>query len=408
MQMHWTRWLLPVFILGLVAGYSLSVWNLQESGDAPSQVQEAGQPDGETQNAEEGMPIRSYPSAIDAEITETAAPSFAEQSTRMQVLAQSGRWEALFKLAGSQLAIAPEGAKEEFRAYLEIAYEALVRRALDGGKYEKAGQLLQAAGTELGESARRLILQAELKTQRKDLRGALKDLHRALSLEPLLTEEIYPATRQLTIQLAETAGGALAPEEKIQLLSGEIIADPGYAPYYVSLGRLYYQQGQYAEALTQLSYALQLEPALNSQLSPMIEAARQRRDTPDVVEIPLQTDGHTHYVNVELDDSGLSHQFVLDTGASMVAITTKLATELGLTPTAGQPKIELHTAKGSIQVPVIRLRSIRVGAARLANVQAVILDSLEGADGLLGLSFLNRFNVDINHNDNKLLLSRRQ
>lgn len=87
-----------------------------------------------------------------------------------------------------------------------------------------------------------------------------------------------------------------------------------------------------------------------------------------------------------------SGTFVLDTGASYVTITRALANRLELDTTKA-PAILIQTANGVRKGAVIVLERIEVQGVKAARVPAVVIDDLGGLDGLLGLSFLSRFDL---------------
>ncbi|MEY4580523.1 MAG: hypothetical protein RL701_5226 [Pseudomonadota bacterium] len=84
--------------------------------------------------------------------------------------------------------------------------------------------------------------------------------------------------------------------------------------------------------------------------------------------------------------------FVVDTGASYVTITTLLAHRLGLR-LDNAPKLLLQTANGVRQGALIVLERVELQGATALRVPAVVVDDLGPVDGLLGLSFLSRFDL---------------
>jgi aspartyl protease family protein len=87
-----------------------------------------------------------------------------------------------------------------------------------------------------------------------------------------------------------------------------------------------------------------------------------------------------------------SGTFVIDTGASYVTVSRAFA-ERAKIDTAHAPSIVLQTANGARTGAVIVLESVEVQGVKAARVPAVVIDDLGGADGLLGLSFLSRFDL---------------
>ncbi len=106
---------------------------------------------------------------------------------------------------------------------------------------------------------------------------------------------------------------------------------------------------------------------------------------------------------------------ILDTGASILALSSKVAASLGenaeIKP--GQPDsvIEVILADGSqVKAKRIFLESVSVQGSEVANVEAAILpDQASGIikqDGLLGMSFLKNFNFKIDQKNDKLILEK--
>ena len=56
---------------------------------------------------------------------------------------------------------------------------------------------------------------------------------------------------------------------------------------------------------------------------------------------------------------------------------------------------------------MVTISGLDVSGARVNDLDVVVLDSLASFDGLLGLSFLDHFNIDLDRNRNELTLRRR-
>lgn len=85
-------------------------------------------------------------------------------------------------------------------------------------------------------------------------------------------------------------------------------------------------------------------------------------------------------------------RFIVDTGASTVVVTQALADRLGLQVT-GEP-ILLETASSQVTGRMAMLGTVKVQGLIARRVPTVVLPTLpDGVDGLLGLSFLSRFDL---------------
>jgi len=90
---------------------------------------------------------------------------------------------------------------------------------------------------------------------------------------------------------------------------------------------------------------------------------------------------------------GESGRFVVDTGASYVTLTRALVLRLKL-DLERAPTVLLQTANGPRPGHLITVQAIEVQGVKAARVPAVVIDDLGGGiDGLLGLSFLSRFDL---------------
>jgi len=112
-------------------------------------------------------------------------------------------------------------------------------------------------------------------------------------------------------------------------------------------------------------------------------------------------------VTAALNDT-LEQQFVVDTGATTVTIPTSAARKLGFSSLDRFPLRTVYTAGGMRQAPEIILPSITIDGWQVREVRALVLDLPGQSDlGLLGLNFLNRFQLDLNSDRGVLLLNPR-
>jgi aspartyl protease family protein len=91
--------------------------------------------------------------------------------------------------------------------------------------------------------------------------------------------------------------------------------------------------------------------------------------------------------------------FILDTGAAFVALKDSFAKKAKVEIEAGS-SVHLHTANGIAEGQRGRADTIQLRSLKAKSVPVVVeADSAaaygDGVDGLLGLSFLSRFNVTI-------------
>ncbi len=87
------------------------------------------------------------------------------------------------------------------------------------------------------------------------------------------------------------------------------------------------------------------------------------------------------------DVGGTEVKFMVDTGASIVALTRVDAQRIGLHPETLDFDNEIRTAGGVTYGAFVILDSIRIGGVEIEDVSAMVLD--EGLDqSLLGMTFL--------------------
>jgi clan AA aspartic protease (TIGR02281 family) len=107
--------------------------------------------------------------------------------------------------------------------------------------------------------------------------------------------------------------------------------------------------------------------------------------------IPVQRAGLSMRVMVRLNGN-VTAPFIIDTGASLVALPRDVADQLGLDLRDARTA-RFNTANGVIESPLVTLDSVRLGTASANNVQASVLDGM--SEGLLGLSFFNHFTYNV-------------
>ncbi|HSI43797.1 MAG TPA: retropepsin-like aspartic protease [Methylotenera sp.] len=111
-----------------------------------------------------------------------------------------------------------------------------------------------------------------------------------------------------------------------------------------------------------------------------------RLGTADTVVLKRGVDGH---YRAEALINGEKVEVLVDTGATGVAISQRVADKLGL---ASLNAIRTNTANGDSIGYMVRLNSVKIGGVEANDVAAMIAPGL-GGDVLLGMSFLSRMDV---------------
>lgn len=115
-------------------------------------------------------------------------------------------------------------------------------------------------------------------------------------------------------------------------------------------------------------------------------------------ELKLARNRAGHYV-ADGEINGRAVTFLLDTGATSVALPLALGRELGLKRGAS---ITLMTANGAARGYETRLARVRVGPLELSDVSAVMAEGIDADMVLLGMSFLKR--VEFTQRGDQLIL----
>lgn len=117
--------------------------------------------------------------------------------------------------------------------------------------------------------------------------------------------------------------------------------------------------------------------------------------------LPIDVRDNHATVSVSLSGDGsnwLALDMVLDTGADLIVLPESMIPQLGLAP-ASLKVGRMQTANGTVNALVGQLREVALAGERIENVEVgFIADRLLGDNRLLGMSALNRFEVNI---DNK-------
>ncbi len=104
--------------------------------------------------------------------------------------------------------------------------------------------------------------------------------------------------------------------------------------------------------------------------------------------LPMGSGGHFHSPG---SINGKPVMFMVDTGATQIAISQSEADRIGL-HYRDSPRGMVQTANGAVPVHSVRLGSVAIGDVRIYEVDAVVLPA-QMNQVLLGNSFLSRFQM---------------
>ena len=108
-------------------------------------------------------------------------------------------------------------------------------------------------------------------------------------------------------------------------------------------------------------------------------------------------------VDGRIDGQRLS--FMVDTGASVIALTARDAARLGIHPARQEFVADVKTANGTVRAAPTTLDQVEVGDLVVRDVAALVLPDAALSDNLLGLSFLSRLHR-FEYSDGNLVLQQ--
>ncbi len=120
-------------------------------------------------------------------------------------------------------------------------------------------------------------------------------------------------------------------------------------------------------------------------------------------ELVLEADSRGHYY-VDAEVNGEAVRFLVDTGASMVALSPDDAARIGFRPGPAEFTGRARTANGIARVAPVMIDEIQLGDITVRNVPGAVLDTAM-RNSLLGMSFLARLS-GFEVRGNRLILRR--
>ena len=136
--------------------------------------------------------------------------------------------------------------------------------------------------------------------------------------------------------------------------------------------------------MTVLQVARLSNPALDLAL-PQVGLPAQRIAGSET-RVPLAADGHFW---VEALVNGEPRRFLVDTGATLTAVSERLAESSGIEPAPGRMPIQLRTANGALTARLATIEEFGFGNIVARDLDAVIVPGMDGIN-VLGMNFLSR------------------
>jgi aspartyl protease family protein len=120
------------------------------------------------------------------------------------------------------------------------------------------------------------------------------------------------------------------------------------------------------------------------------------------VVIPRGRDGHFQ-VDARVDGKRIG--FMVDTGASLIALTESSAARLGIRPSSREFTAQVKTANGMARAARTELSRVEIDGVVVRNVAALIMPNEALSENLLGLSFLAKLRR-FEYSNGKLVLEQ--
>ncbi len=118
----------------------------------------------------------------------------------------------------------------------------------------------------------------------------------------------------------------------------------------------------------------------------------QKVEATGEIRLPRSEDGHYY---AQLTIKGTKVLFMIDTGASQVALSQKDAKRLGFDADSLIFSGRAQTANGTIRTAQVMLEQVELGPYRDDKIRASVGDGDLGTS-LLGMSYLDRYEISIN------------
>jgi len=140
--------------------------------------------------------------------------------------------------------------------------------------------------------------------------------------------------------------------------------------------------------MAQMADRMTLAPARANSASLKVAAVETSTQTVGRrLSIPRDARGH---FQTEGRIDGQRIGFMIDTGASVIALNESSAARFGLRPSTGDYNATVTTANGTVRAARARLAMVEIGELIVRDVDAMVLPDAALSENLLGLSFLSK------------------
>ena len=175
---------------------------------------------------------------------------------------------------------------------------------------------------------------------------------------------------------------------------------------FARMANAYAQLGRYCEAVTPILTWIALDPVArdNSRSQKIVDDYERRGNCVGSNEFHKERfalPGPNRVVTARAKINGVTGVFIIDTGASYVSLKSTFADRAKIDYAKGG-MIRLSTANGAAKGKLAKADKVALGRLTAGNVPVVVQDTDDrsygrGVDGLLGMSFLSRFEIQVAH-----------
>lgn len=266
--------------------------------------------------------------------------------------------------------------------------ERLLRAILDtarGGEVAAAQRLLAAYLGRNPHDPAAFLLASDLQQMRGRADAALAPLLELLAFadDPAVVAEAREKLRLLVGVQETQLANAGDITGLVRLFRHLVDRDPGFDGHRLRLAHWLVRAGRLedAERLLAETGSAGADPDARDYLLGQIRLARAG--------LPVERRGDSLHVTARV--AGRSLRMLVDTGASITAISRQSAAALSGRPTG--ERVRVRTAGGVVESELMRLDDLEVGEVRLESPTVLVLEGPlpDGVDGLLGMDVLGRF-----------------
>jgi tetratricopeptide (TPR) repeat protein len=274
----------------------------------------------------------------------------------------------------------------------------LARALLKNGYPRESATSLRSFANRCGGVEKILPLAYEGLRQINDFSGALEVAKQLVDAAPASATFRY--WRALAYE--QTGNVALALPDYMNTI--ELVSNPKNesGDFFYKWSRAYAAVGRYCDAITPIEIYVSLDP-IHRRTPQTIRiiadyAEKGNCDTRYAVgsaRVPFAGTADVRTLTVLLN--GVAGNLIFDTGATFVAITSDFASKAKVATEPGS-QLTLKTVGGVVFAQIGYANSIRVGNAEALGVTVAVHQHNpfgNRVDGLLGMSFLSRFNVTL-------------